>query len=45
MKLFFVVGEDSGDALAAPLITALKDTYGDSVSCMGVGGPLMEHAG
>ncbi len=45
MKFFFIVGEDSGDALAAPLITALKAQYGDSAQCLGVGGPLMKAAG
>lgn len=42
MKLFFIVGEDSGDALAAPLIKALKAVQGDNVECMGIGGPLMK---
>lgn len=41
MKLFFIVGEDSGDALAAPLINTLSSIHGDNVECMGVGGPLM----
>ncbi len=45
MKLFFVVGEDSGDALAAPLIKALKEEHGSSVECMGVGGGLMKDEG
>ncbi len=45
MKFFFIAGEDSGDALAAPLITALKEHYGDSVECLGVGGPLMKNTG
>ncbi len=44
MKFFFIVGEDSGDALAAPLITALKEKHGDNVQCIGVGGPLMKGA-
>ena len=42
MKLFFIVGEDSGDALAAPLIKSINDMSPDPVKCMGVGGPLME---
>ena len=42
MKLFFIVGEDSGDALAAPLIRSINDMSPDTVKCMGVGGPLME---
>lgn len=41
MKLFFIVGEHSGDALAAPLISALKERYTDELVCMGIGGPLM----
>lgn len=41
MKLFFIVGEDSGDALAAPLIKSLNEMSPDDVKCMGVGGPLM----
>ena len=45
MKLFFIVGENSGDVLGARLIAAMKKKYGDSVECMGVGGPLMKQAG
>ncbi len=45
MKFFFIAGEDSGDALAAPLITALKAQYGENTQCLGVGGPLMKAAG
>ncbi len=45
MNFFFVVGENSGDALAAPLITALKEKHGDDTRCFGVGGPLMKEAG
>lgn len=45
MKLFFIVGEDSGDALAAPLIKSLKGVKGDSLECVGVGGPLMSATG
>ena len=41
MKLFFIVGEDSGDALAAPLINSLNEMSPDDIECMGVGGPLM----
>lgn len=44
-KLFFVVGEDSGDAIAAKLIRELKKTYGDDIECLGIGGPLMENEG
>tara|TARA_R110001592_G_scaffold16881_6_gene71470 strand:- start:8771 stop:9922 length:1152 start_codon:yes stop_codon:yes gene_type:complete len=45
MKLFFIVGEDSGDALAAPLIKSLQDVSPQPVECTGVGGPLMEAEG
>ncbi len=45
MKIFFIVGEDSGDALGGPLINALKEQYGDEVECMGVGGPVMKANG
>ncbi len=45
MKIFFVVGEDSGDSLAAPLIEELKLKHGENVECLGVGGPLMKEAG
>ncbi len=45
MKLFFIVGENSGDALAAPLLKQLKKKYGDSLECLGIGGPLMKHEG
>ncbi len=45
MKLFFIVGESSGDALGAPLIKEFKNQYGDDAICMGVGGPKMKQAG
>lgn len=45
MKFFFIVGENSGDALAAPLISALKEKHGENVECMGIGGPLMQDSG
>ncbi|MGH1403215.1 MAG: lipid-A-disaccharide synthase [Alphaproteobacteria bacterium] len=45
MKLFFIIGEDSGDALAAPLIESLKETHGDDLECVGVGGPRMQDVG
>jgi lipid-A-disaccharide synthase len=45
MKFFFIVGEDSGDAIAANLISSLKEKYGDSAECMGIGGPMMAAAG
>ena len=46
MKLFFIVGEDSGDALAAPVIRSLKEVNaGEPIECVGIGGPLMEEEG
>ena len=45
MKFFFIVGESSGDALAASLITALKQKHGENIECLGVGGPKMKAAG
>ncbi len=45
MKLFFIVGEDSGDALAAPLINSMKEKYGEDAECTGIGGPLMKAEG
>lgn len=42
MKIFFVVGESSGDVLAAALIKRLKAKLGDDIECLGVGGPLMK---
>lgn len=45
MKIFFIVGEDSGDALGGPLVASLKQQYGDEVECLGVGGPVMKANG
>ncbi len=45
MKVFMVVGEDSGDLLAAPLIRALREQHGDALECFGIGGPAMKAAG
>ena len=41
MKIFFSVGEPSGDVHGANLIRALKDAYeGDGeLQCVGFGGP------
>lgn len=44
MKLFFSVGEPSGDQHAAHLIGALRRLRPD-IECTGYGGPLMEQAG
>ena len=45
MKIFMIAGENSGDALGAPLIKALRSQHGDEVECLGVGGPLMKNEG
>ncbi|MGH1376768.1 MAG: lipid-A-disaccharide synthase [Alphaproteobacteria bacterium] len=45
MKFFFIVGENSGDALAAPLISTLREKHGDNIECSGIGGPLMKESG
>lgn len=46
MKLFFIVGEDSGDALAAPVIRALREhPSSEHIECTGIGGSLMEAEG
>ncbi|HEX4131977.1 MAG TPA: lipid-A-disaccharide synthase [Pirellulales bacterium] len=44
MKIFFSVGEPSGDLHGANLIRALRDRRPD-VQCLGYGGPLMAEAG
>lgn len=44
MKIFFSVGEPSGDLHGANLIRALKTRRGE-VDCVGFGGPRMEQAG
>ena len=44
MKIFFSVGEPSGDLHGAKLITHLKQLRPD-VECVGYGGPQMERAG
>ncbi len=46
MKLFFSVGEPSGDLHGANLIRALRQqAHGSSVECTGFGGPKMAAAG
>ena len=47
MKIFFSVGEPSGDVHGANLIRALKDAYEgeDELQCVGFGGPKMKEAG
>lgn len=44
-EIFLIAGEASGDALAGPLMAALKDMTGGGISFAGVGGPLMEGQG
>ena len=44
MKIFFSVGEPSGDLHGPNLIRELKARHGD-VECVGYGGPLMRDAG
>jgi lipid-A-disaccharide synthase len=44
MKIFFSVGEPSGDQHAAHLIVELQRRQPD-IECVGYGGPLMERAG
>lgn len=45
MKLFFVVGESSGDNLAAGLIREIKALEVDNCECLGVGGARMKASG
>jgi lipid-A-disaccharide synthase len=44
MKIFFSVGEPSGDLHGANLIRRLKQRHG-SIECLGLAGPKMEEAG
>lgn len=44
MKIFFIAGEASGDAIGAKLITALK-AGGEDIECVGIGGHEMIEAG
>ncbi len=44
-KIFFVVGEPSGDALGAQLIQSLQAQSTEPLAFSGVGGPLMEATG
>lgn len=44
MKVFFSVGEPSGDLHGANLIRALRERYPD-IECVGYGGPKMASAG
>ncbi|MEM1048863.1 MAG: lipid-A-disaccharide synthase [Pseudomonadota bacterium] len=45
MKLFFVVGEESGDHLAADLIEAVRDRVEEPVEIAGSGGNRMKRQG
>ena len=44
MKIFFSVGEPSGDLHGSNLIQELKQ-YDPEIECVGFGGPLMQKAG
>jgi lipid-A-disaccharide synthase len=45
LKIAFVVGEESGDALAADLLAALRAQYGGEVAAVGVGGAQLQALG
>ncbi len=45
LKIAFVVGEESGDALAADLLAALRAQHDGGVSAIGVGGPQLQALG
>ena len=45
LKIAFVVGEESGDALAADLLAALRARHGGDVSAVGVGGSQLQALG
>jgi lipid-A-disaccharide synthase len=45
LKVAFVVGEESGDALAADLLSALRLQYDGEVAAIGVGGAQLQALG
>jgi lipid-A-disaccharide synthase len=45
LKIAFVVGEESGDALAADLLSALRVQYDGEVGAIGVGGAQLQALG
>ncbi len=45
LRLYFVAGEHSGDALGAKLMAEIKSRLGDGVAFQGVGGDLMQAEG
>ena len=45
LQIAFVTGEESGDALAADLLAALRRQSGGEVSAIGVGGPQLQALG
>ena len=45
LKVMLVAAEPSGDALGAGLAWALRSRLGESVTFVGVGGPLMAAQG
>ena len=45
LKVAFVVGEESGDVLAADMLTSLRQQYHGEISAIGVGGPQLQALG
>lgn len=45
LKIAMIAGEASGDMLASPLISAIKERLGSEVEFVGIGGRLMQQAG
>lgn len=45
LKIAFVVGEESGDALAADLLDALRAQHDGEITAVGVGGPQLQALG
>ena len=45
LKIAFIVGEESGDALAADLLAALRAAYDGEIAAIGVGGPQLQALG
>ncbi len=45
LKIAFITGEESGDALAADLLSALRAHHDGEISAVGVGGPQLQALG
>jgi lipid-A-disaccharide synthase len=45
LKVAFVIGEESGDTLAADLLSSLRANYGGDVEAVGVGGAQLQALG